>query len=73
MSDIKKSFKVRINGIISIENTGKIIMSVEDVGDIALDRILGDLDGRKINMLVMYDEDYEQLKVDVDSKTGEVI
>ena len=73
MSDVKKNFKVSVKGIMSIENNGRIIMSVEDMGDIALDRILDDFDGREIKMSVTYDEDYEEEQVDVDLDTGEVI
>ena len=73
MSDVKKNFKVSVKGIMSIENTGRIIMSIEDMGDIALDRILDDFDGREIKMSVTYDEDYEEPQVEVDLDTGEVI
>ena len=73
MSDVKKNFKVSVKGIMSIENNGRIIMSVEDMGDIALDRILDDFDGRDIKMSVTYDEDYEEPEVRVDLETGEVI
>ena len=73
MSDVKKNFKVSVKGVMSIENTGRIIMSIEDMGDIALDRILDDFDGREIKMSVTYDEDYEEPQVEVDLDTGEVI
>ena len=72
MSDVKKNFKVSVKGIMSIEDNGRIIMSVEEMGDIALDTILDDFDGREIKMSVTYDEDYEQPDVDVDLETGEV-
>lgn len=73
MSDVKKNFKVSVKGVMSIENDGRIIMSVEDMGDIALDRILDDFDGREIKMSVTYDEDYEEPQLEVDLDTGEVI
>ena len=73
MSDVKKNFKVSVKGIMSIEAEGRIIMSVEDMGDIPLDRILDDFDGREIKMSVTYDEDYEEPQVDIDLDTGEVI
>lgn len=73
MSDVKKNFKVSVKGVMSIENTGRIIMSIEDMGDIALDRILDDFDGREIKMSVTYDEDYEEPEVHVDPDTGELI
>lgn len=71
MSDVKKNFKVSVKGVMSIENSGRIIMSVEDMGDIPLDRILDDFEGREIKMSVTYDEDYEELEVD--PETGEVL
>lgn len=73
MSDVKKNFKVSVKGVMSIEDNGRIIMSVEDMGDIALDRILDCFDGREIKMSVTYDEDYEEPQVEVDLDTGEVI
>ena len=73
MSDVKKNFKVSVKGVMSIEGTGRIIMSVEDMGDIPLDRILDDFDGREIKMSVTYDEDYDAPDVDIDLETGEVL
>lgn len=71
MSDVKKNFKVSVKGVMGIENNGRIIMSVEDMGDIPLDRILDDFEGREIKLSVTYDEDYEELEVD--TETGEVL
>ena len=73
MSDVKKNFKVSVKGVMSIEAEGRIIMSVEEMGDIPLDRILDCFDGREIKMSVTYDEDYEEPQVEVDLDTGEVI
>ena len=72
MSDVKKNFKVSVKGVMSIEGNGRIIMSVEEMGDIPLDRILDDFDGREIKMSVTYDEDYEEPQVNVDPDTGEL-
>ena len=73
MSDVKKNFKVSVKGVMNIDSDGRIIMSVEDMGDIPLDHILDDFDGREIKMSVTYDEDYEQPNVDIDLETGEVL
>lgn len=73
MSDVKKKYNVSVKGIMNIEPNGRIIMSVEDVGDIPLDRILDDFDGREIKLSANYDEDYEESDVEVDTETGEVI
>ena len=72
MSDVKKKYNVSVKGIMNIESNGRIIMSIEDMGDIPLDRILDDFDGREIKLAVNYDEDYEDSRVDVDEDTGEV-
>ena len=72
MSDVKKKYNVSVKGVMSIEPSGRIIMSVEEMGDIPLDRILDDFNGREVKLAVNYDEDYED-PVEVDAKTGEVI
>ena len=73
MSDVKKKYNVSVKGIMNIEPNGRIIMSVEDVGDIPLDKILDDFDGREIKLAANYDEDYEESDIKVDTETGEVI
>lgn len=73
MSDVKKKYNVSVKGTMNIESNGRIIMSIEDMGDIPLDRILDDFDGREIKLAVNYDEDYEDSYVSVDPETGEVI
>lgn len=72
MSDVKKKYNVSIKGVMNIDENGRIIMSIEDMGDIPLDRILDDFDGREIKIAVNYDEDYED-EPEVDEETGEVI
>lgn len=72
MSDVKKKYNVSIKGVMNIDENGRIIMSIEDMGDIPLDRILDDFDGREIKVAVNYDEDYED-EPEVDEETGEVI
>lgn len=73
MSDVKKKYNVSIKGVMNIDKDGRIIMSIEDMGDIPLDRILDDFDGREIKLTVNYDEDYEDTDIEVDTETGEVI
>lgn len=72
MSNVKKKYNVSVKGIMNIEPNGRIIMSVEELGDMPLDRILDDFDGREIKLAVNYDEDYEDA-IEVDTETGEVI
>ena len=73
MADIKKKYNVNVKGVLNIENNGRIIMSVEDMGDVPLDRIFDDFDGREVKLALAYDEDYMDPEVDVDPETGEVI
>lgn len=72
MSDVKKKYNVSVKGVMNINENGRIIMSVEEMGDIPLDRILDDFNGREIKLAVNYDEDYEEA-VEIDTDTGEVI
>ena len=72
MADIKKKYNVNVKGVLNIENNGRIIMSVEDMGDVPLDRIFDDFDGREVKLALAYDEDYIDPEVDVDPETGEV-
>ena len=46
-------------------------MSVEDIGDVPLDRIFDDFNGREVKLALAYDEDY--IEPEVDEETGEVI
>ena len=72
MSDVKKKYNVSVKSVMNINENGRIIMSVEEMGDIPLDRILDDFNGREIKLAVNYDEDYEEA-VEIDTDTGEVI
>ena len=72
MSDIKKKFNVSVKGVMTIED-GRIIMSVEELGDIPLDEIREDFDGREVNIKIDYNEDYSDDYAFVNKSTGEVI
>jgi hypothetical protein len=74
MSNVKKKYNVNIKGVLNINADGRIIMSIEDMGDMPLDEILNDFDGREIKIAVTYDEDYEVSEdLDIDIETDEVI
>ena len=74
MSNVKKKYNVNIKGVLNINADGRIIMSIEDMGDMPLDEILEDFDGREIKIAVTYDEDYEVSEdLDIDIETEEVI
>lgn len=76
MSDIKRNFKVSAKGVLSIDNDGRMTLSVEDEGDYNLAKVLEDFNGRSVKLSVMFDEDYgadEEATYTVDDYTGEVI
>jgi hypothetical protein len=74
MSNVKKKYNVNIKGVLNINSDGRIIMSIEDMGDMPLDEILEDFDGREIKIAVTYDEDYEVTdNLDVDINIDESI
>lgn len=68
---ITRNYKVVASGVLSIDEDGRIYISVEDKGDIALDVLLEDFDEKAVKLSVSYDEDYDCVSVDTD--TGEVI
>lgn len=71
MSNVKKKYNVNIKGILNINSDGRIIMSIEDMGDMPLDEILEDFDGREVKISVVYDEDYaidEMSDIDFESE-----
>lgn len=72
MSNVKKKYNVNIKGVLNITSDGRIVMSIEDIGDMYLDEILEEFDGREVKISVVYDEDYE-VESDVDTETGEII
>lgn len=55
MSNINTNVTVTIKGVLSIDSDGKIIMSVEDVGDVELDCVLKEFDEREVVLSVRYD------------------
>ena len=69
MSNVKKKYNVNIKGVLNINSDGRIIMAVEDMGDMPLDEILSDFDGRDVKIALSYEEDYEAVEddnVDID-------
>ena len=74
MSNVKKKYNVNIKGVFNINSDGRIIMSIDDMGDVPLDEILADFDGREISIAVTYNEDYEvSEELDFDIEPGELI
>ena len=68
---ITRNYKVAASGVLSIDEDGRIYISVEDKGDVALDVLLEDFNEKAVKLSVSYDEDYACISVD--AETGEVI
>lgn len=68
---ITRNYKVAASGVLSIDEAGRIYISVEDKGDIALDVLLEDFDEKAVKLSVSYDEDCDCASAD--TETGEVI
>lgn len=58
MNHIKINYSVAIKGVLSIDSDGKMTMSVEDIGDIELDQLLKEFDGREVVLSVQCDANY---------------
>ena len=74
MSNVKKKYNVNIKGILNVNSDGRIIMSIEDMGDMPLDEILEDFDGRDVKITLSYEEDYESTDdLDIDIEIDETV
>lgn len=62
MSKINLHNHVTIKGVLSIALDGKITMSVEDVGDVELDRLLKSYDGCDVTLSVSRDYDFPMVQ-----------
>lgn len=49
---IKLNNTITITGVLSIDSDGRIIISVEEMGDIPLNELLEDFDGREVALSV---------------------
>lgn len=58
MSNININHSVTVNGVLSIDSDGKMTMSVEDVGDIELDQLLKEFNGREVVLSIQCDANY---------------
>lgn len=58
MSNINTNTTVTIKGVLSIDSDGKMIMSVENMGDIELDLLLKEFNEREVVLSVRYDVNY---------------
>ena len=67
---VSKKYALNIQGIVSIDKNGRIIVSVEDRGDFDLSELMDAFDGNECKIAVSYDEEYAP---EVDPETGEVI
>jgi hypothetical protein len=68
---VSKKYALSINGVVDIDQSGRINVIVEDQGEFDLSILMNDLNGRECKISVNYEEDYAG--PDVDTETGEVI
>lgn len=59
MSDITKKYNVYAKGIFNIESDGQMSISIEDVGDISLNKIFDGFNGKEIKIAVEVDDNIE--------------
>jgi len=67
---VSKKYALNIQGIVNIDEDGRIVVSVEDRGDFYLHELMDAFDGNECKISVSYDEEYAP---EVDQETGEVI
>ena len=67
---VSKKFSLSIQGVVNIDEDGRIFISVEDRGDFDLAELMAEFDGNECKIAVSYDEEYAP---EVDPDTGEVI
>ena len=58
MSNININNTITVNGVLSIDSDGKMIMSVENMGDIELDLLLKEFNEREVVLSVRFDANY---------------
>lgn len=67
---VSKKYALSINGVVDIDQSGRINIIVEDQGEFDLSILMNDFNGRECKISVNYEEDYAG--PDVDTETGEV-
>lgn len=73
---IVRKYNVSAQGILTIDEDGKLYVSCEDgAQDVSLARLLEDFDGRQVKISCNYDEEYfeEEEVLVANPETGEVI
>ncbi len=68
---ISKKSALNIQGIIAVDNDGKIFVIIEDKGEYLLSDLMKSFDGNECKISVSYDEEYDGPEVDND--TGEIL
>lgn len=68
---VSKKYSLSINGVVDIEQDGRINILVEDCGEFDLSILMNDFNGKECKISVNYDEEYTG--PDVNTDTGEVI
>ena len=70
---ISKKSTLNIQGVVSVDDEGKVWVIIEDKGEYSLADLMMSFDGNECKISVSYDEDYEEPEVAVDTETGEIM
>lgn len=68
---VSKKYSLSINGVVDIDQEGRINIIVEDQGEFDLSILMNDFNGKECKISINYDEEYAGPEVNPD--TGEVI
>ena len=68
---ISKKQSLNIQGVVEVDKSGKILISIEDKGEYLLSDLMKSFDGNECKISVSYDEEYDG--PEVDEETGEIL
>lgn len=68
---ISKKSALNIQGMVAVDNEGKIFVIIEDKGEYLLSDLMKSFDGNECKISVSYDEEY--VGPEVDMETGEIL
>ena len=68
---VSKKYALSINGVVDIDQNGRINIIVEDCGEFDMSVLMHDFNGKECKISVNYDEEYAG--PEVNPETGEII
>ena len=70
---ISKKSALNIQGVVAVDDEGKVWVIIEDKGEYLLADLMKSFDGNECKISVSYDEEYEEPEINVDEETGEIV